>query len=90
MWAVTFTCFMFALSLTRVANVLIMQSLAPVFTALLAGAVLRQPVGLRTWAAIVVAALGICSMYAFDVSGLGRAATRWACSWRWAFRWRPP
>ena len=75
MWAVMFTCFMLALSLTRVANVLIVQSLAPVFTALLAGAVLHQPVGRRTWLAITVAALGICTMYAFDVSGLeGRHA----------------
>lgn len=70
MWAVMFTCFMVALSLTRVANVLIMQSLAPVFTALLAWGVLRKPVAARTWLAIVVAALGIVTMYAFDVSGM--------------------
>ena len=75
MWAVMFTCFMFALSLTQVANVLITQSLAPVFTALLAGLVLRRPVGGRTWAVIVIAALGIASMYVFDVSSLdGRHA----------------
>jgi drug/metabolite transporter (DMT)-like permease len=70
MWATMFTCFTIALSLTLVANVLIVQSLAPVFTALLAGVVLRTPVGGRTWAAIIVAALGICTMYVFDVSGL--------------------
>lgn len=70
MWAVMFTCFMVALSLTRVANVLITQSLAPVFTALLAWLVLRRPVALRTWGAIVIAALGIVTMYAFDVVGL--------------------
>jgi drug/metabolite transporter (DMT)-like permease len=70
MWAVMFTCFMVALSLTRVANVLITQSLAPVVTALLAGVVLGQRVGARTWLAIAVAALGICAMYVFDVSGL--------------------
>lgn len=75
MWAVMFTCFMLALSLTQVANVLITQSLAPVVTALLAGAVLGQRVGARTWAAITVAALGICAMYVFDVSALdGRHA----------------
>lgn len=75
MWAVMFTCFMLALSLTQVANVLITQSLAPVVTALLAGAVLGQRVGLRTWAAVTVAALGICAMYVFDVSALdGRHA----------------
>jgi drug/metabolite transporter (DMT)-like permease len=75
MWAVMFTCFMFALSLTQVANVLITQSLAPVFTALLAGVVLRRPVGGRTWAVIALAALGIAVMYVFDVSALdGRHA----------------
>ena len=67
LWAVMFTCFMLALSLTRVAHVLITQSLGPVFTALLAGWVLRRPVGARTWAAIVVAAGGVCSMYIFDI-----------------------
>lgn len=76
MWAVMFTCFMVALSLTRVANVLITQSLAPVFTALLAWGVLRRPVAPRTWGAIVVAGMGIVSMYALDVVGLeGRHTT---------------
>ncbi len=75
MWSVMFTCFMFSLSLTSVANVLITQSLAPVFTALLASMVLRRPVGRRTWLAIFVAAAGICLMYVFDVSALeGRHA----------------
>lgn len=75
MWSVMFTCFMFALSLTTVANVLITQSLAPVFTAMLASVVLRRPVSPRTWTAITVAALGICLMYVFDVSSLeGRHA----------------
>lgn len=76
MWAVMFTCFMVSLSLTRVANVLITQSLAPVFTALLAWWVLRRPVAPRTWAAIGVAAVGIVTMYAVDVVGLsGRHVT---------------
>jgi drug/metabolite transporter (DMT)-like permease len=75
MWSVMFTCFMFSLSLTTVANVLITQSLAPVFTALLASVVLRRPVGPRAWLAIVVAAAGVCLMYVFDVSALeGRHA----------------
>lgn len=75
MWAVMFTCFMVAMSMTRVANVLITQSLAPVFTALLAWIVLRKPVGVRTWGAILVATAGIVSMYVFDISGLeGRHA----------------
>ncbi len=71
MWAVMFTCFMVALTLTKVANVLIVQSLAPVFTALLAWFVLRKRVEARTWIAIAVAAVGIVTMYAVDISGLG-------------------
>jgi drug/metabolite transporter (DMT)-like permease len=76
MWAVMFTCFMVALSLTRVAHVLITQSLAPVFTALLAWLVLGKAVGLRTGLAIVVAAAGIATMYAFDVSALDERHVR--------------
>jgi drug/metabolite transporter (DMT)-like permease len=69
-WAVMFSCFMISLSLTSVANVLITQSLGPVFTALLAWVALRKPVALRTWVAIFIAACGIAVMYAFDVAGL--------------------
>jgi drug/metabolite transporter (DMT)-like permease len=78
MWAVMFTCFMVALAMTRVANVLITQSLTPVFTALLAYSVLRKPVGRRTWVAIGVAAAGVASMYAFDVAGLDERHVRGA------------
>mgnify|MGYP003439018746 CR=1 FL=1 len=51
MWAVMFTCFMVALTLTSVANVLITQSLAPVFTAfasiaLMVAVLLWRPQGL--------------------------------------------
>jgi drug/metabolite transporter (DMT)-like permease len=66
-WAVMFSCFMMALSLTSVANVLITQSLGPVFTALLAWVVFKRAIALRTWLAILVAACGIALMYAFDV-----------------------
>lgn len=76
MWAVMFTCFMVALMLTRVANVLIMECLTPVFTALLAWVVLRKPVRPQTWLAILMAAAGIITMYIFDVSALeGRHLT---------------
>jgi len=69
LWAVMFTCFMVAMSMTRVANVLIVQSLAPVFTALLAWRFLRRRVGVRTWGAIGLATAGIVVMYLFDISG---------------------
>ena len=42
MWSVMFTCFMVALTLTTVANVLITMSLAPLFTALLSSAFLGE------------------------------------------------
>lgn len=70
MWAVMFTCFMVALSLTHVANVLVVQCLAPVLTALLAAAVLRHRIGWRTWVAIGVAAASVFSMYIFDIAEL--------------------
>jgi drug/metabolite transporter (DMT)-like permease len=69
-WAVMFSCFMIALSLTTVANVLITQSLGPIFTALLAWLVLRRAIPSRTWLAIFIAACGITLMYAFDVANL--------------------
>lgn len=64
MWSVMFTCFMVALTLTSVANVLITMSIAPLVTAVLARFMLGQPVARRTWLAIVVAGLGIAWMYA--------------------------
>lgn len=70
LWAVMFTCFTVSMSLTPVANVLITQSLTPIFTALLAWRWLHKPVSRSTWIAVLVAALGICTMYIFDVSGL--------------------
>jgi drug/metabolite transporter (DMT)-like permease len=70
-WAIMFSCFMMALSLTTVANVLVTQSLAPVFTALLAWLILRRAIAPRVWLTILAAACGIALMYVFDVAGLG-------------------
>ncbi|MBU6437022.1 MAG: DMT family transporter [Betaproteobacteria bacterium] len=67
-WAVMFTCFMLAITLTTVANVLITLSVAPLFTALLARLWLRRPLPLRTWGAIVAAGAGIAWMYSGNVS----------------------
>ncbi|MBI1942549.1 MAG: DMT family transporter [Betaproteobacteria bacterium] len=63
MWGLMFTSFIVALTLTTVANVLVVCSLGPLFTALLAFAVLREPIPPRTWLAIVVAALGMAAMF---------------------------
>ncbi len=68
MWSVMFTCFMLALTLTSVANVLITMSLAPLFTALLARFALGAPVARRTWVAIALAGVGIAWMYGHKIS----------------------
>ena len=68
-WAVMFTAFMVALSLTTVANVLVTMSLSPLFTAALARVFLRQPIPSRTWWAIAVAAAGIAWMFGGQLGG---------------------
>jgi len=68
MWSAMFTCFMVALTLTTVANVLITMSVAPLFTALLARFTLGHPVAPRTWLAILIAGGAIGWMYASGLS----------------------
>ena len=67
-WSVMFTAFMVALTLTAVANVLITMALGPLITALFTRVVLRHPLPLRTWGAIVVAGAGIAWMYGSQLS----------------------
>lgn len=61
-WATMFTAFMVALTMASVANVLVTMALGPLFTALLAAAALGHRLPARTWAAIVVAGIGIVWM----------------------------
>ncbi len=68
-WSVMFTAFMVALTLTSVANVLVTMALGPLFTALLARIVIGHRIAPRTWVAIVVAGVGIASMYSGQVGG---------------------
>lgn len=68
MWAVMFTAFMLALQLTSTANTLVVMSISPLLTALLARTFLKEPVAVRTWFAVSAAAVGILWMFA---SGLG-------------------
>lgn len=63
-WAVMFTAFMAALTLTTVANVLIIMALAPLMTAVLAWAVLGLSLPRRTALAIAGALLGVVVMQA--------------------------
>src|ERR1700712_4648582 len=67
-WAVMFTAFMVAITLTTVANVLVTMALAPLLTALFARFFLGNRLAARTWAAIFVAGIGIVWMYAREVT----------------------
>jgi drug/metabolite transporter (DMT)-like permease len=69
MWAVMFTAFMLALTLTTTANTLLTMSVAPLLTALLARAVLRTPIPARTWIAIAAAMIGMAWMFLQDAGG---------------------
>jgi len=68
MFATMFTCFMLAVTRTTVANALIVNSLYPVFAAVLGWLVLRAKLPAYTWVAIIAAAGGMAWMFA---AGLG-------------------
>ncbi|HXF45480.1 MAG TPA: DMT family transporter [Burkholderiaceae bacterium] len=75
-WATMYTAFMLALTLTTTANTLVVMSIAPLMTALLARAVLGVSIAPRTWAAIAAAMAGIAWMFAYDAAALsGRHIT---------------
>jgi drug/metabolite transporter (DMT)-like permease len=63
MWAIMFTAFLFALSLTTTANALVVMSISPLLTALFAAMFLKDPVPVRTLFASAAAALGIAWMF---------------------------
>ncbi|HEX7217583.1 MAG TPA: DMT family transporter [Burkholderiales bacterium] len=68
MWAIMFTAFLFALSLTTTANALVVMSVSPLLTALFAALFLKDPVPARTLIASAAAALGIALMFSSDLS----------------------
>ncbi len=68
MFGTMFTCFMLAVTRTTVANTLVVNSLFPVFAALLGWLVLGTRPPTHTWAAIVAAVGGMAWMFA---AGLG-------------------
>ncbi len=61
-WSVMFTAFMVAITLTTVANVLVMMAIGPLITALFARVFLGHRLALRTGVAIVVAGSGMAWM----------------------------
>ncbi|MGB7481297.1 MAG: DMT family transporter [Burkholderiaceae bacterium] len=71
MWCVMFCCFMIALTMTTVANTLIVMSVSPLLTALLARPLLRQRIARRTWLAILFAGAGMVWMFAGSLSQVG-------------------
>ena len=62
-WAVMYTHFMLAITLTTVATVLITMSIGPLLTALFSRVFLQHRLPRRTWVAIGIAGLGIAGMF---------------------------
>jgi drug/metabolite transporter (DMT)-like permease len=73
MWAVMFTAFVIALSLTTTANALVMMSVSPLLTVICARIVLSDPIPLRTWLAALAAMAGIAVMFSSSMDA-GHAA----------------
>lgn len=73
MWGAMFSCFMLAITMTTVANALIVESLAPLLTAIFAWIFLREKIPARTWAAIFVACIGMVWMF---IDGFSKLDTR--------------
>jgi drug/metabolite transporter (DMT)-like permease len=67
LWAVMFTAFVIALSLTTTANTLVTMSIAPLLTVICARIVLSDPIPLRTWIAALAAMAGIAFMFGSSV-----------------------
>lgn len=68
-WSVMFTAFMVAITLTTVANVLVVMAIGPLLTALLARVALHHHLPPRTWAAIAAAGAGIGWMFSSQLDG---------------------
>ena len=68
-WSAMFTFFMLALTLTSVATVLVISSLGPLFTALIARVFLRSALPWHTWAAIALAGVGMVWMFGGQAAG---------------------
>ena len=68
LWALMFTAFMIALSLTSTANTLVVLSLAPLLTTVLASLFLKDPVPTGTWIAAGAATAGIAWMFGADLN----------------------
>jgi len=63
LWALMYVCFIVALQLTTVANVLVLSSLSPFTAALLGGLFLQERVPSRVWMTMAAAVSGIVLMF---------------------------
>lgn len=70
-WGLMFTAFMVAITLTTVATVLVTMALGPLLTALFSRLFLHHRLPARTWAAILLATLGIGWMFVQEAGGTG-------------------
>ncbi len=71
MWAVMFTAFVIALSMTTTANTLVTMSISPLLTAVCAWLLLSDPVPPRAWIAAAAASAGIAWMFASSMDDAG-------------------
>jgi len=70
MWAIVFTCFMLSLTLTTVANTLLVNSITPLLTAFFARIFLGQSTPARTWIAIIFTFVGIIWIFWGNINDL--------------------
>jgi drug/metabolite transporter (DMT)-like permease len=68
MWALMFTAFLFALSMTTTANALVVMAVSPLLTAIFAFLFLKDPLPGHTWITAAAAALGIAWMFSAELS----------------------
>ncbi|MBS1187766.1 MAG: family transporter [Burkholderiaceae bacterium] len=71
MWGIMYSAFMMALTMTTVANTLVVDSIAPFLTVIFAWLFLGQRTPLRTWLAISLASVGILWMFAGSMAEFG-------------------
>jgi len=74
-WAVMYTNFMVALTLTTVATVLVTMAISPLVTAMFARVFLRHRLPARTWGAVGLAGLGIAWMFGRQALDSGSSMT---------------
>ena len=70
LWAVVYTCFMLSLTMTTVANTLLICSITPFLTALFSWLFLGMKTSLRTWIAIAFTFAGVTVIFWGNAHGL--------------------